>query len=220
MKSESTKSTNTGVSTSREKFSSSSPTTATSSANTNLDNQTPTIKKPIPEPEMVLPSKLPTPLITAKADTQLQSSKKQIEGTASSLKPLDYNDLENRLRLFLQNYCTTYAAKDIDAFTRFFAPNASENGKPFESLVPKYQRNFRLIETIQYRIELQQFEYDDNEEVVKIDGNFFLKWLPPKKNWRENSGRITMSLRVKGASFLVQSLDYRSTHSAKNKPNQ
>ena len=89
-----------------------------------------------------------------------------------------------------------------------------------ESLLPRYQRNFSFIETIQYRIDLQQFSYDDNKEIVEVDGNFFLKWLSPKKKWRENSGTISMSPKENGASFLVQRLDYQSTHSKKSNPEQ
>jgi general secretion pathway protein A len=116
--------------------------------------------------------------------------------------------LERRLRSFLQNYCITYAAKDLDRFSNFFGPGAQENGKPFESLLPKYQKNFDAIDTIQYRIELQQYTYDSQKETVRIEGNFLLKWLPPDKKWRENSGKIFMDLKDDGRSFLVQNLDY------------
>jgi type II secretory pathway predicted ATPase ExeA len=175
--------------------------------------------KPEVENDVAVPAKternvgLMAALPDAKPKPQLKPSKEQLEVTAPSVKQQGSKGLENRLRSFLQNYCTTYAAKDLDAFTVFFAPNASENGKPFESLLPKYRRNFRFIETIQYRIELQKFSYDDNKEIVEIDGNFFLKWLLPQKKWRGNSGTISMSLKENGASFLVQRLDYQSTHS-------
>ena len=116
--------------------------------------------------------------------------------------------LEDRLRSFLQNYCMTYAAKDLDKFTSFFAPGAFENGKPFESLLPKYQKSFNVTEAIQYRIELQQYTVDNQKGTVNIDGDFSLRWLPPDKKWRENSGKIFMNLKDDGRSFLVQNLDY------------
>ena len=116
--------------------------------------------------------------------------------------------LENRLRLFLQMYCNTYSAKNLAKFIDFFGPGAQENGKPFVSLLPKYQKNFDQIETIQYRIELQQYTYDSQNETVRIEGNFLLKWLPPDQKWRENSGKIFMNLKDDGRSFLVQRLDY------------
>ena len=183
-----------------------------------VDNQTPANKDT--QPEKVSSGNRPDPLVTAKTETQLQPSTEQSGVTEPPVEQEGSNGLENRLRSFLQNYCTTYAAKDLDAFTILFAPNASENGKPFESLLPRYQRNFSFIETIQYRIELQQFSYDDNKEIVEVDGNFFLKWLSPKKKWRENSGTISMSLKENGASFLVERLDYQSTHSKKSNPEQ
>jgi len=121
--------------------------------------------------------------------------------------------LEDRLRSFLQNYCRTYAAKDLDKFTNFFGPGALENGKPFESLLPKYQESFNLAEAIQYRIELQQYAVENQNGTVNIEGNFLLRWLRPDKKWRENSGKIFMNLKDDGRSFLVQNLDYYGNRS-------
>jgi hypothetical protein len=99
-------------------------------------------------------------------------------------------------------------------FTDFFISGAQENGKPFVSLLPKYQKNFDQIEAIQYRIELQQYTYDSQNETVRIEGSFLLKWLPPDKKWRENSGKIFMNLKDDGRSFLVQTLDYHGSRQA------
>ena len=132
----------------------------------------------------------------------------RVKTTPSSEEKTVKGRLEDRLRSFLQNYCSTYAAKDLGKFTNFFRPGAEENGKPFESLLPKYQKNFNVIETIQYRIELQQYTYDSQKKTVRIEGDFLLKWLPPDKKWRENSGKIFMDLKDDGHSFLVQRLDY------------
>jgi hypothetical protein len=107
----------------------------------------------------------------------------------------------------------TYAAKDLEKFTYFFGPGALENGKPFESLLPKYQKSFDVAEGIQYRIELQQYTYDNQKGTVNIEGIFFLRWLPPDKKWRENSGKIFMNLKDDGRSFLVQNLDYYGNRS-------
>ena len=107
----------------------------------------------------------------------------------------------------------TYAAKDLDKFTNFFGPGALENGKPFESLLPKYQESFNLAEAIQYRIELQQYTVDNQKGTVNIEGNFLLRWLRPDKKWRENSGKIFMNLKDDGRSFLVQNLDYFGSRS-------
>lgn len=168
------------------------------------------------QPGKASPVVRPAPPSNANKGARFQSSSGQTGMiTATSVKKPDIKNLEHRLRSFLQTYCNTYAAKDMDAFTVFFAANAMENGKPFESLLPKYKRNFKVIETILYRIELRRFSYDDDKEFIKIEGNFFLKWLPPDKNWRENSGKIFMHLKENGASFLVQRLDYHGNGTGK-----
>ena len=121
------------------------------------------------------PSKQPVKKKPDKAGNKMA----RVETAPSSEEKTAKSRLEDRLRSFLQNYCSTYAAKDLAKFTDFFGSGARENGKPFESLLPKYQKNFDQIEAIQYRIELQQYTYDSQNETVRIEGNFLLKWLPP-----------------------------------------
>ena len=198
---------------SKAKSPSSPPKADESSKKADSNNQNQAKKKT--QPEQGSPVNRPEPPSTAKAETQLQTSVQRIGGTAPSLKKPDKNDLENRLRSFLQNYSNTYAARDFDAFTNLFIPDARENGTPFIRLLPKYKKNFELIEAIEYRIEMQQFSYDENMGIVKVDGDFFLKWLPPDKKWRENSGKISMSLQEKGPSFLVRQLDYQGGRAKK-----
>ncbi len=153
----------------------------------------------------------PEPTIVAKTETRLQPSAETIKAAALTAEKPDSSGVENRLRSFLDYYCSTYAAKDFAAFTRLFVPDAMENGEPFESLSPKYKKNFSFIETIEYRIEMQQFSYDEDNETIKIEGDFFLKWLPPDKEWRQNTGKIYMSLKENGPSFMVQQLDYHGS---------
>ncbi len=214
LKSEPTKESNTVALKSKAESPSPLPTVKESSEKEKIKNQTSLNKNKQIEKESSGDNS--QPLVTAKAETQLQFSNEQIGDTElTTPKQPDRNTIEDRLELFLQNYCITYAAKDLDTFTTFFAPGASENGKSFESLLPKYKRNFKFVETIKYRIELQEFSYDDNKENIKVDGKFFLEWLPPNKKWRENTGVITMHLIENGPSFLVQRLDYQSTYSKK-----
>jgi len=192
-----------------------SPRAAEPESPASVSRSTTPTKKPTPT-EKAPSGTRPEATLAAKAETRPQSSP-EIKGSATSAAgQLDGIGLENRLRSFLQNYCNTYAAKDLDAFTNLFIPDARENGTPFIRLLPKYKKNFELIETIEYRIELQQFSYDENMGIVKLDGDFFLKWLPPDKKWRENAGKISMRLQEKGSSFLVRQLDYQGG-SAKKK---
>ena len=116
--------------------------------------------------------------------------------------------LEERIKSFLEVYCNTYETKDLDNFATFFAPDAKENDKLFHNLLPKYRRNFDVIEFITYRIELQTFKYDDKLDTINIEGRFFLEWLPGGTDWKRNSGKIFMELQKSGTSFKISRLDY------------
>lgn len=206
LKSVNNKGTKTAVSKSKTKTVAVLPMAKRSSGTVNPYTPTPVKKK---TPPAIVPSPpLVKPPITANAMTQRRSANAPLGKSAALLKKTDSNSLENRLRWFLKSYCITYSEKNFTAFTNFFVPGAMENGEPFQSLLPKYKRNFAFIETIQYRIDLLQFSYDEEKEIVKIDGNFFLKWLLPGKKWRENAGKISMHLIENGPSFKVQRLDY------------
>jgi len=178
----------------------------------------PTLGDPAPAPGTAAPEKrpptnLPETTMAAKSDAPPEESTNQGGARSTPVEESDINPMEDRLRSFLDLYCRTYAEKNLSGFTSFFTADASENGKPFESLLPKYKRNFTYIDRIEYRIELQQFSYDESEKTVKIEGDFFLKWLPPGKDWRENSGKIFMDLQKNGPTFLVQRLNYFGHHS-------
>ena len=117
-------------------------------------------------------------------------------------------NLKKRLQAFLEAYCKTYEKKDLDRFSTFFTPDARENNKPFHTLLPVYRQNFAAIDLINYRIELQDFEYDSQNSAMRVEGRFYLEWLPQGHEWKRNSGKIFMELNDSGASYKVKRLDY------------
>ena len=158
----------------------------------------------------------PPQAIAVKSDLDPLSKTPQEPGTkVASLGRIDEEDdlrnrqnLKERLQRFLEVYCQTYEMKDLDHFSTFFARDAKENDKPFHSLLPKYRKNFDVIEFINYRIELQKFKFDDERGTINIEGRFFLEWLPGGNRWRRNSGKIFMELQESGPSFKISRLDY------------
>ena len=131
-----------------------------------------------------------------------------IEKVNEKNEPVIRQKLKERLLSFLEIYCHTYETKDLDHFTTFFAEDAKENNKPFHNLVPKYRRNFDAIEFINYRIEMQKFNYNDENGTIDIEGRFFLEWLPGGTQWKRNSGKIFMKLQDGGTSFKISELSY------------
>lgn len=185
-----------------------------------VDGETPPAKKEGPQPEQDsfltlsrqkeaqdLREKKPD-VEEAEKPTQIIEERSLAKADPSSENKPPGNQLESRIRSFLQYYSSTYAAKELNNFAVLFSPGAKENDKPFATLLPKYQKNFGAIDKIQYRIDLQKYDYNKAENIVEIEGRFLLKWLPYGQDWRENSGKIFMRLNESGQSFKVQSLDY------------
>ncbi len=165
------------------------------------------------------------PLVKSDLDPVIKPQQKpsiEIAGLGQATREEDLRsrrDLKDRLQSFLEVYCQTYEAKDLDLFSTFFTPDAKENDKPFHSLLPKYRHNFDAIEFINYRIEIQKYKYDAENETVKIEGRFFLEWLPGGTKWRRNSGKIFMELIDSGTSYKVSRLDYYGDRGKKTKDN-
>ena len=139
------------------------------------------------------------------ASLSVPASKSQTAGKAGFV---GYN-LSARLKAFLNEYCRTYEQKDLDKFSTFFALNAVEKGKPFNFWRSKYRQNFNRIDTMEYDIEIKRYATQKETGLVKIDGIFHVRaQLNGSKEWRKNSGQISMVLEADGNSFKVRELDY------------
>jgi len=117
-------------------------------------------------------------------------------------------DRAGGLKSFLDLYCRTYESKDIDKFVSFFAPDATENNKPFRELFPKYRRNMEMVRSFTYRIKLLSYSVQDETGNVRIKGKYFTRYLLYGETWKENSGNISMTLVKSGDSYMVRGLCY------------
>lgn len=117
-------------------------------------------------------------------------------------------DQAGRLKSFLFLYCRTYESKDLDKFSAFFAPDATENNKAFNEFLPRYRRNFERIVSFKYRIDLDSYSLDTDTGYIKLKGKYFIKYLLKGGTWKENNGIISMELIESGDSYLVKRLNY------------
>jgi len=117
-------------------------------------------------------------------------------------------DKLSRVQSFLRTYCKTYEDKNLAKFIGFFTPDATEMGKPFHKLLPKYRKNFKTIDSIKYKIELEQYSYKVNTGDINIRGRFFLDWRKDGGSWQKNTGNISMTLFEDNDSFLIKDLNY------------
>ena len=147
-----------------------------------------------------------SPGITEESTPAIEAEDKEI--LASKGETLAQQDQEERLKSFLRTYCRTYESKDINKFAAFFAPDAVENDTPFQDMLPKYRKNMEKIESFSYRIELVAYSLQTDTGNVKIQGDYFTRYLLHKGTWKEGSGSISMELTNSGDSYLVKQLNY------------
>jgi hypothetical protein len=146
-------------------------------------------------------------------DNLKTTSKKHIEtSTEEKIKAgrrqQEVLDQAGRLRSFLFLYCRAYESKDLDKFSAFFTPDATENSRAFHEFWPRYRRNFERIASFKYRIDIDSYSLDAATGNIKLKGKYFIQYLLNDGNWKENSGIISMELIKNGDSYLVKRLNY------------
>lgn len=126
-------------------------------------------------------------------------------------QPETSGNIVDHINLFLNHYSKSYESEDLDEFMKLFTDNAKENGKPIKSLLPLYKRNFELLDSIKYTIELKKYALDLALDKIQIKGNFHLSWQ--KKNETEthfHQGTIKLVLVHHAEnSFQVENLTYK-----------
>ena len=162
--------------------------------------------------EKMLASVTSEPGVGKMTETEVKSSLTEPEKEMEQIAPEeDINQQQNelsRLKAFLNDYCQAYSNKDLDKFIMFFAPDATENNKPFHELLPDYRKNMESKASLTYRIDLTSFSKQTASENIMVRGKFFTRFQVQKGGWEENNGDIFMELTKNGDSFLVRQLNY------------
>ena len=160
-------------------------------------------------PEAVAPTE---EKISSDVDQKVEvKSPEATELQASIGTDTEHLDLQNRLEAFLALYCQTYQDKQLDKFATFFTTDATEQGKPFSSLMSKYRRNFERLDSLNYRIELQRHSVQEETGHIHIEGIFRAqaRLAGGGDKWRYSFGDISMELVPVGHFFKVRRLDYK-----------
>lgn len=137
-----------------------------------------------------------------------QTGKKEMDHITPEEDNRQQKNELSRLKSFLNEYCQTYTNKDLDKFTTFFTPDATENKKSFHELLPDHRKNLEAMESLTYRIELVSYSKQNASENLIIRGRFFIRYQLEKGIWEENNGSIFMELLEHEDSFLVKRLTY------------
>jgi hypothetical protein len=146
--------------------------------------------------------------------SQKENDSEFIKGVGESKHLAEQTD---RVKSFLFLYCHIYESKDLDKFASLFSPDATENGKAFHELLPKYRKNLEMVESFNYRIELVAYSLSTDTGNIRVKGKYFTQYLIEGK-LKEKSGNTSMELIENGDSYLVKRLDYTSQSEPQWKP--
>jgi hypothetical protein len=118
-------------------------------------------------------------------------------------------ELKEKIKTFLFLYCETYESKDLNKFAALFSSDATENGTSFHEVLPEYRKNFEIIDSFNYRIELDSISQLPELGRVRLKGKYFIRFMKEGK-LNERSDNISMELIEHGDSFMVKELNYSS----------
>jgi hypothetical protein len=115
-------------------------------------------------------------------------------------------DIQTRIDQFLADYIDAYQQRNLILFSRFFQPDAEENGKPFTAMLPTYLDLFAATSRIV--MEIDGTSWRVAEKTVYLNGNFqvLLQYSSGKRVG--GSGPIDFVLVEKGDQFLVEKMNY------------
>ena len=112
----------------------------------------------------------------------------------------------DRINRFIDSYTTTYESRDFKRFSRFFAPDALENGDPFSDHQEKYLSLFQAADTISLDIAILSSTVKD--QYIELRGRFRLHLSYPQAQPYQAQGKIVLLLTENNHQYLVKELNY------------
>ncbi len=107
---------------------------------------------------------------------------------------------------FLNAYVTAYTSKNYQRFSRFFTPDALENGSPFISLHEEYIHLFQTLENVTLKIDILALSL--KRELVQLRGRFKISLKYPHQQPINKKGKISFLLVKSNRYYLVKELSY------------
>lgn len=136
------------------------------------------------------------------------SPPRKLGDTAATDGATGEEQLEDRLKSFLDEFCAAYAGENLEKFSALFLPDATEQGKPFASVLPGYGRFFDEVVQLDYRIHLVSFRRA--ERCIALEGEFALSCTMSDGRKEISSGPIRMELLETVTRLWIRKLEYGS----------
>lgn len=115
-------------------------------------------------------------------------------------------DFQKRIDDFIRNYETAYSQRNIEQFSQYFLPGATENDKPFTDMVAIYSELFNS--TTDVSLSINVLSWNKSTEGIQLNGRFkvYLRYLNGKEI--VNTGRIFLLLDNNLKNLLVKTSEY------------
>ena len=176
--------------------------TAGQTAHTESTPPAPTIATTTAQPLVAPPPPKPTPSTPTLTATQPQPaptttdhqppSPESVVAAAAAPQPPTASQTRERIDTFLQAYTAAYEQKNLPTFTRFFATNATENGKPLTDVLSAYAELFHSAETLRFTVSPDQYEH--NQGHLHLRGRFTIAMTFKDEGTKSGQGEITFRL--------------------------
>ena len=151
--------------------------------------QPPPPPKPTPStPTLTATQSQPAPTTT---DHQPPSPESVVAANAAP-QPPTASQTRERIDTFLHAYTAAYEQKNLPTFTRFFATNATENGKPLTDVLSAYAELFHSAETLRFTVSPDQYEH--NQGHLHLRGRFTIAMTFKDEGTKSGQGEITFRL--------------------------
>ena len=121
-------------------------------------------------------------------------------------KKLVQPDIQSRIDTFLDDYIKAYEQRNFIRFSRFFAADAIENGKPFTSMLAIYSKLFADTSAITLKVEKTSWQQLDGKILFK--GSFKVHVHYNDSRTFSGSGPIRFVLMDEKESYRVSILEY------------
>ena len=112
----------------------------------------------------------PPAATTAGTEAQPASTPSSAATTKKSPQPPTQPQPRERIDAFLHAYTAAYEQKNLPTFARFFAADATENGKTLNEVLSAYQNLFTTAQTLRFTVSPQKYEHHQGQ--LHLRGRF------------------------------------------------
>jgi len=163
-------------------------------------------KMPVKESPVTEKKVEPTPIsVPAGNNQRLMPQAVQVAAPSSPRPSLDQLT-QKQIETFLQDYATAYQQKNLLAFSRFFALDATENGKSLKNVLTDYTQLFEATESLRLGISL--LNWQQNKTALSLHGRFTIALMYKGGKKSQGHGAIDFQLADNQGKWEIKALTY------------